>query len=45
MKQYNQKHDAYYDDEKDVWLEEACEDPGCEYCSQRPAHPSEVESK
>jgi len=45
MKQYNSTHDAYYDDEKNVWLEDTCEDPGCRYCGARPATPSEAVCK
>ena len=42
MKKYNKKHDSYYDDEKDVWLEGCCYDKECPSCSGRPNKPSEV---
>ena len=39
-KKYNEKHDAYYDDEKDEWLESKCDNPDCEFCKDRPTKPS-----
>lgn len=39
MKLYNNKYDAYYDDVKNVWLEDVCGSKGCEYCSNRPSEP------
>ena len=39
MKQYNEQFDAYYDDETNRWLEDKCDDPECEYCSDRPEYP------
>jgi hypothetical protein len=42
MKTYSEKHDATYDEEKDIWLEDKCDDPNCEYCKDRPDKPSEV---
>jgi len=39
---YNKQYDAYYDDEKDVWLEGKCDNPNCEFCKDRPSKPSEV---
>lgn len=38
----NEKHDVYACAECDVWLEEICEDPYCEFCSGRPDKPSEA---
>jgi len=38
---YNEKHDAYYDEEKDIWLEEKCDQKDCEFCSNRPTKPSD----
>ena len=35
-KEYSEEYDAYYDSETNEWLEEICEDPECEYCSNRP---------
>ena len=43
MKKYCEKHDAYYDDEKDVWLEKKCKS-NCWFCVGRPKRPSEVKS-
>jgi len=39
-KKYNAKHDAYYCESCDVWLEKACNDPECDYCHERPEKPS-----
>ena len=39
---YCEKHDAYYDDRKDIWLEARCDDINCEFCNGRPNKPSEV---
>lgn len=39
MKQYNERYDAYYDDETNEWLESKCDDPECEYCVGRPERP------
>ena len=44
MKKLNEKYDAYYDDEKDIWLEEKCDNPNCEFCKNRPTKPSECKS-
>ena len=41
MKKFNEKYDAYYDDKKDIWLEETCDNPKCDYCKNRPNKPSE----
>lgn len=41
---FSRKHDAYFDIEKDVWLEDKCHNScGCEYCENRPDKPSQVE--
>lgn len=45
MKKYNKEWDSYYDEEKDIWLEEPCQYKDCEYCSNRPSKPSEVLEK
>lgn len=42
MKQYSDYYDAVYDDETDEWLEDKCDDPTCEFCTQRPARPSDA---
>ena len=40
MKRLNEKYDAYYDDKKDEWLEDKCDNPNCEFCKDRPTKPS-----
>jgi hypothetical protein len=42
---YSQKHDAYYCEKCDKWLEGNCRDPECEFCRDRPERPSECESR
>ena len=37
---YNEKYDTYYDPVKDIWTEDKCHDPTCEFCANRPAKPS-----
>ena len=41
MKKLCEKHDAYYDDEKDIWLESKCQND-CSFCNNRPDKPSQV---
>lgn len=36
------EYDAWYDASTDEWLESMCDDPECEFCSGRPARPSDV---
>lgn len=38
------KHDAYYCESCDAWLETKCTDPDCEFCYTRPERPSEVDN-
>lgn len=38
---YSAKHEAYYDEVKDIWLENVCGDPECGWCNDRPDRPSE----
>ena len=45
MKKYCEKHDAYYDDKKDIWLEGKCESKSCDFCKDRPDKPSQVTSR
>ena len=40
--EYMEKHDAFFDKEKDIWLEEECGDQNCNFCNNRPTKPSEV---
>jgi len=45
-KGYNEEWDSYYDEKKDIWLEEPCQYKDCEFCSNRPTKPSDcVDSK
>lgn len=45
MSEYCEKHDARYDKENDMWLEENCGSETCDYCKDRPNHPSEVKEE
>lgn len=38
---YNKEYDSYYDDEKDIWLEDKCGCEDCEFC-KRPDKPSQT---
>lgn len=38
----SKKHDAYFCKDCDVWIEKACKDKTCDFCSTRPEKPSEV---
>ena len=40
-KQYNQQYDSIYCELCNEWLERTCDDPKCEFCSQRPEKPSQ----
>jgi len=42
MQKRSEKYDAYYCPDCDVWLENKCKDPDCEFCSRRPEKPSQV---
>jgi len=43
---YNEQWDSYYNEKKDIWLEEPCQYKDCEFCSNRPTKPSDcVDSK
>lgn len=44
MKKYCERYDAYYEDSKDLWLEDKCPDINCHYCKNRPNKPSEVKN-
>lgn len=39
---YSVVHDAYFCISCDKWLESACEDPECRFCSDRPDKPSDL---
>lgn len=39
-KSYSEVYDAMYCEKCNVWLEEACSDSNCEYCSERPEKPN-----
>ena len=36
---YSDDYDAWYDPEKNVWLDDKCSDPTCKYCANRPERP------
>ena len=36
---YSEEWDAWYDPNKNEWLERTCDDPTCEYCVNRPERP------
>lgn len=40
---YHKKHDAYFCEDCDQWLEDACEDADCQFCPTRPNRPSEAD--
>ena len=42
---YCPRFDAYYCERCDVWKEDRCSDPDCEFCKGRPEKPSEVGEK
>lgn len=42
-RQYSNKYDAYYCELCNIWLEEKCSDPECQYCPTRPEKPSQVQ--
>ena len=35
----SEQYDAYYCETCNEWLEDACDDPTCEYCTNRPKLP------
>ena len=37
---YNDEYDVYYCKVCDIWLEDKCSDPNCEFCVYRPEKPS-----
>lgn len=39
---YNEKYDAYYCKDCNIWLEKKCSDSDCKYCANRPNSPKEV---
>jgi len=45
MKKYSEEFDAYYDDEKNIWLEDKCPLITCEYCSKRPKTPKQIKGE
>ena len=42
---YDERYDAYYCSVCNTWLEEACRDPECEFCSCRPKRPVRAGAK
>jgi len=39
---FSAKHDAYFCEHCDMWLEPKCTDDACEFCVNRPQLPSEA---
>ncbi len=39
VKDYDEDFDAYFCRTCNVWLEEACKDPSCDFCASRPSTP------
>ena len=42
-KSYSEKHDCFYCEPCNLWVEEKCDDKECEYCRARPPQPSDCE--
>ncbi len=38
---YSAEYDTYYCEKCNLWLEEKCDDPTCQYCNKRPNYPNE----
>lgn len=38
--EYSERYDAYYCKKCDRWLEKACSDENCSFCTNRPSRPS-----
>ena len=36
---YSWQYDAYFCAQCNAWIDDACSDPGCEYCADRPFKP------
>ena len=36
---YSAEYDAYYNQTTNKWTEPKCDDPACEYCTNRPERP------
>jgi hypothetical protein len=41
VKQYSEEYDAYFCPICNIWLEDRCNDPECEFCNIRPLTPRE----
>jgi hypothetical protein len=39
-KNYSEEHDCYYCQPCNIWVEDQCDDPTCEYCINRPTTPN-----
>lgn len=42
-KTYHSKHDTFYCEHCDQWLEGICQEGTCHFCQDRPERPSQVE--
>ena len=36
---YSKEYDAYYNQATNEWIDTKCDDPACEYCTNRPERP------
>jgi hypothetical protein len=44
-KKYSEEYDTYYCKACNIWLEDKCDDPTCEYCTKRPDVPEMRDEK
>ena len=42
---YSEEFDTYYCKECDQWTEDKCDDATCEYCTNRPEKPSQIQQR
>ena len=41
IESYSEEYDAYYNPTTNEWIESKCDDPTCEFCTNRPERPLE----
>ena len=39
-KNYSEEYDCYYCEPCNIWSEDKCDDPMCEFCNRRPVTPN-----
>jgi hypothetical protein len=37
--EYSEEYDAHYDKQYNIWVEDTCDDPNCDFCANRPERP------